>query len=78
MSAPEGVDHILSNFSQIKITVGAHDERLNSRGFIVPGLGDFGDKYFAGLGEPELQSWLHLGVLTRDSADALRGRIGRK
>ena len=78
ISAPEGVDHILSNFSQIKITVGAHDERLNSRGFIVPGLGDFGDKYFAGLGEPELQSWLHLGVLTRDSADALRGRIGRK
>jgi len=78
ISAPEGVDHILSNFSQIKITVGAHDERLNSRGFIVPGLGDFGDKYFAGLGEPELQSWLHSGVLTRDSADALRGRIGRK
>lgn len=78
ISAPEGVDHILSNFSQIKITVGAHDERLNSRGFIVPGLGDFGDKYFAELGEPEMQSWLQAAVLTQDSAEALRGRISKK
>lgn len=78
ISAPEGVDHILSRFSQIKITVGAHDERLNSRGFIVPGLGDFGDKYFAELGEPEMQSWLRAGALSPDSADALRERINKK
>lgn len=75
ISAPEGVDHILSNFPKIKITVGAHDERLNSRGFIVPGLGDFGDKYFAGLGEPEMQSWIQAGALSRDSASALQKRI---
>lgn len=78
ISAPEGVDHVLSNFPQTKITVGAHDERLNSRGYIVPGLGDFGDKYFAGLGEPEIQSWLQAGALSQDSAEALRARMVQK
>ena len=46
VSAPEGVQNLKVNFPQVKTLIAAEDERLNSDFFIVPGLGDFGDRYF--------------------------------
>lgn len=46
ISAPEGVGRIQAEFPQVDIYTGAIDEKLNDVKFIVPGLGDYGDRYF--------------------------------
>lgn len=76
IAAPEGVDHILHQFSKIKIIVGALDERLNSQGYIVPGLGDFGDRYFEGLDSHDINRWRTSKILTDTAAHALLIKMG--
>ena len=44
--APEGLEAIYARFPNIKIITLAVDSHLNDTKFIVPGLGDFGDRYF--------------------------------
>lgn len=44
--APEGLAVIRAQFPDITIITCALDEHLNATKFIVPGLGDFGDRYF--------------------------------
>ncbi|NNN01165.1 MAG: uracil phosphoribosyltransferase [Acidimicrobiaceae bacterium] len=44
--ARTGVDHVLSRHPGVKIIAAALDERLNEVGYIVPGLGDAGDRLF--------------------------------
>jgi uracil phosphoribosyltransferase len=50
VSAPEGLARISSAFDgdemPVRIVTGALDARLNDRGYIVPGLGDAGDRLF--------------------------------
>ena len=46
VSAPEGIDRIKKRYKNIEIYTAAIDEGLNSKKYIVPGLGDFGDRYF--------------------------------
>ncbi len=46
IAAPEGVDRIHRDHPDIDIYVAALDERLNEHGYIVPGLGDAGDRIF--------------------------------
>lgn len=46
ISAPEGLDRILKKYPDVPIITAAVDEKLNSNAFIVPGLGDAGDRYF--------------------------------
>ncbi len=46
IAAPEGVDALASAHGDVPIHVAALDERLNDRGYIVPGLGDAGDRQF--------------------------------
>ena len=46
VSAQPGVDAIRKRFPKITLITGATDPSLNNRKFIVPGLGDFGDRYF--------------------------------
>ena len=46
LAAPEGVNLILKNHPDVDLYCGAVDERLNERGYIVPGLGDAGDRIF--------------------------------
>lgn len=75
ISAPEGIDHILTQFPQVKIIVGAHDERLNSSGYIEPGLGDFGDKHFAELAQDEIESWRSKKILSEHALEALNTRL---
>ena len=50
LSAPEGIAHVEREFTGLEVPVtlvtGAVDERLNEHGYIVPGLGDAGDRLY--------------------------------
>ena len=46
LAAPEGVKTMLEHHPDVKITTAALDEKLNDHGYIVPGLGDAGDRIF--------------------------------
>lgn len=46
IAAKEGIARIKREFPQVSISVVVIDPELDSRKFIVPGLGDFGDRYF--------------------------------
>ncbi|NDJ87035.1 MAG: uracil phosphoribosyltransferase [Chloroflexi bacterium] len=46
IGAPEGIEHLTSAHPDVHIYLAAVDERLNDIGFIVPGLGDAGDRQF--------------------------------
>lgn len=46
LSAPEGFGKLQTSFSKIDTLIAVHDEKLDKKGYIVPGLGDFGDRYF--------------------------------
>jgi uracil phosphoribosyltransferase len=46
VAAPEGVKVLEERHPEVKIYSAALDEGLNDRAFIVPGLGDFGDRLF--------------------------------
>lgn len=47
IAAPEGLARVRADHPGVAVTVTAVDERLNARGFIVPGLGDAGDRLYA-------------------------------
>lgn len=46
ISAPEGIKKVQAEHPDIDIYVAAVDEKLNEHGYIVPGLGDAGDRIF--------------------------------
>lgn len=46
VGAPEGVELIHKNHPDVDIYLGALDEGLDEKGYIVPGLGDAGDRLF--------------------------------
>lgn len=46
IGAPEGIEHLSSLHPDVPIHLGAVDDRLNDIGYIVPGLGDAGDRQF--------------------------------
>jgi uracil phosphoribosyltransferase len=46
LGAPEGVELLAKEHPEVPIYLGALDERLNDIGYIVPGLGDAGDRQF--------------------------------
>ncbi len=46
ISAPEGLERIQKKYPDVSIITAAVDEKLNDDAFIVPGLGDAGDRYF--------------------------------
>ena len=47
IAAPEGIEKVRSSMPDVDIHVGVIDEKLNAIGYIVPGLGDAGDRQFA-------------------------------
>ncbi len=49
LGAPEGVEKIRTTHPDVDIYVAAVDEKLNEHGYIVPGLGDAGDRIFGTL-----------------------------
>ena len=46
IAAPEGIERIQREHPDVNIYVAACDEKLNEHGYIVPGLGDAGDRLF--------------------------------
>ena len=46
VAAPEGVKVLEERHPEVAIYTAALDERLNDKAYIVPGLGDFGDRLF--------------------------------
>lgn len=46
IAAQEGIDVIKKAFPKITLIVAAVDKELSPKKFIIPGLGDFGDRYF--------------------------------
>ncbi len=46
IAAPEGVEKMKEAHPDVDIYIGALDEKLNEHGYIVPGLGDAGDRIF--------------------------------
>ena len=46
VAAPEGVEEVNKQHPDVQIFVAALDEKLNEHGYILPGLGDAGDRIF--------------------------------
>lgn len=49
IAAPEGIAVLHRNHPDVEIVCGAIDEKLNEHGYIVPGLGDAGDRLYGTL-----------------------------
>ena len=49
IAAPEGIETLRKAHPDVEIFCGALDEKLNENGYIVPGLGDAGDRLFGTL-----------------------------
>ena len=46
ISAPQGIEAVFNLYPDVKIIVAAVDSHLNERGYIVPGMGDAGDRIY--------------------------------
>ena len=46
ISCPEGLTNLTAKYPAIKIVTAEVDSHLNERSYIIPGIGDFGDRYF--------------------------------
>ena len=49
LAAPEGLQRISADHPDVQVYCAAVDERLNENGYILPGLGDAGDRLFGTL-----------------------------
>lgn len=50
VAAPEGVARLHESFPQLEIVAASLDRELNDRKYILPGLGDFGDRLYGTFG----------------------------
>ncbi|KAL7751802.1 hypothetical protein RI367_002802 [Sorochytrium milnesiophthora] len=46
LACPEGIEKVIKQFPKLKIVTADIDEQLDDKKFIIPGLGDFGCRYF--------------------------------
>ena len=46
VSCPQGIERLHKDHPDVQIYIGTVDEKLNEKGYIVPGLGDAGDRIF--------------------------------
>jgi uracil phosphoribosyltransferase len=46
IAAPEGIEALTSKHPDVDIFIAAKDDHLNENAYIVPGLGDAGDRIF--------------------------------
>ena len=49
LAAPEGIDRLSKTGLPLRLVTAAIDEGLNDKAYIVPGLGDAGDRQFGGM-----------------------------
>lgn len=47
VSVPEGLAALFKSYPKVKVITAALDKMLNNDKYIVPGLGDFGDRYYS-------------------------------
>lgn len=76
--APLGISRIKQAYPAVKIIVGSLDDGLDEQGYIYPGLGDFGDKYFAKFTTQELTELIGLLELDEVAEKKLRERISKQ
>jgi uracil phosphoribosyltransferase len=46
LTVPEGISAVCERHPRLRIVTSAIDERLNEDAYMIPGIGDFGDRYF--------------------------------
>ena len=46
IAAPEGIERVQKEYPDVQIFAASLDEKLNEKGYILPGLGDAGDRIF--------------------------------
>ncbi len=46
VAAPEGIAAVHAEYPEVVVVAAAVDEGLNGEKYIVPGLGDYGDRYY--------------------------------
>ncbi|KAL8275403.1 hypothetical protein Esti_000615 [Eimeria stiedai] len=46
MAAPPGIDRVFREYPKLRIVCGSIEAGLDDKNFLVPGIGDFGDRYF--------------------------------
>lgn len=46
ISSPQGIENVFKEFPAVTVIVAAVDSHLNERGYIVPGMGDAGDRIY--------------------------------
>lgn len=76
VAAPIGIYKVLLEYPEVRIIVGSLDEKLNKFGYIVPGLGDFGDKYFDNINaEQYVGTLVSKSIMTQEAGDILLKRM---
>jgi len=43
--APEGIERVFQKFPKITLVTSSIDDKLDEKGYIIPGIGDFGDRF---------------------------------
>ncbi|PHH70035.1 hypothetical protein CDD83_5535 [Cordyceps sp. RAO-2017] len=46
IASPEGVNNFAKKFPRLKVVTAFIDQGLDGKNYIVPGLGDFGDRFY--------------------------------
>lgn len=46
LASPEGLDRVVTTYPKIQMVTSSVEKRLNEHAFMIPGIGDFGDRYF--------------------------------
>ncbi|MEV7545007.1 uracil phosphoribosyltransferase [Streptomyces sp. NPDC089915] len=46
LASPEGIEAVHAVYPLVKIVTSSIEQRLNENAFMIPGIGDFGDRYF--------------------------------
>lgn len=46
IAAPEGIQKLCGTYAKVKVITSEIDERINTHFQVVPGVGEFGDRYF--------------------------------
>ena len=77
IAAPEGVATLTSAHPDVDIHVGALDSHLNERGYIVPGLGDAGDRQFGTFAGPASEPGHEPADETAEVVRRLQRDLGR-
>lgn len=46
IASPEGVDRFAQKFPKLRVVTAFIDQSLDDKNYIIPGLGDFGDRFY--------------------------------